>query len=489
MINSVCILGGGNAGLMSALMLRSAFPMLDIKLIKSSKIPTIGVGEGSTEHWTIFADMVGITAKDIIDNAGATIKHGIQFNDWSYKGDLFFHSLPEFLSSQDQHSGLPYNLMHLIAKKFPAKDLVWNMSKNGYVVDPMYASSSQYHFDSLKLNSYLENLCKERSVKIVEDTIINVKLTEEGYVDSLVSEKDSYTADFYIDNSGFERIIAKKLSIGWKSYSKYLPVNAAFAFPSQEENEISTHTKINGRSHGWSWKAPVQGRNGNGYVYCSEFTPLEIALEEIQKDYPEKINIAKEVKFVAGHTEKFWSKNCVSMGLAGSFIEPLEASNIATTIQQCRLFISSIVCWTPNESFIEKKYNKIFDQVSQNILDYVQLHYLNGRTDSKFWEWCQNDMTLTDFNKETLGYFKNNFVNYNFFHNNIYELYDELDWIQLMYGLNMFNVDRIGQLYSKNFYHLNSHTLQELSNVVNTENTKFYKHKEAIQMIRDWKND
>jgi hypothetical protein len=98
-------------------------------------------------------------------------------------------------------------------------------------------------------------------------------------------------------------------------------------------------------------------------------------------------------------------------------------------------------------------------------------------------------MILTDFNKETLEYFKNNFVSYNFFHNNIYELYDELDWIQLMHGLKMFNVEKIGQIYSKCFYHLNDQTLHELSSVVNAENTKFYKHREAIQVIKDWKND
>lgn len=485
MINSVCILGGGNAGFMSALMLRAAYPDLKIFVIKSGKIPTIGVGEGSNEHWVDFSSIVGIKSADVIKEAGATFKHGIKFVNWREGNDLYYHSLPEFLCVQNNFTGLPYTLMRLVSENIAPEKLVWSLAAEGKIPYPLDLDFAQFHFNTFKLNDFLEKLCTQRQIAIFEDHIVDVELDEQGFVAQLKGETQNYSAEFFIDTSGFQRVINKKLGAQWLPYSKYLPVNSAIAFPSPITNEPTpSFTEARARKHGWTWRAPVQGRYGNGYVYADQYTDLQSVVDELQPDYVEKIEVAKEIKFTSGKVDKFWIKNCVSVGLSGSFIEPLEASNIGTTIYQVRGLMTHLACWCRGAEFIERKYNQIFDQVADNILDFVQLHYISQREDTEFWRWCKHDMPLTDFNKETLEYFKKNFVNYNFFHRNQYELFDELDWIQVMHGLKLFDIDSIKQQY-QSFAYLDNLSKFQCESVINESNHKFYSHDEALKVIRN----
>ena len=487
MIKSLCVLGGGNAGFMAALMLRTAYPDLKISVVKSSKISTIGVGEGSNEHWLEFASVVGISTEDVIREADATFKQGIKFIDWREGNDIYYHSLPEFLSVQDTFTGLPYTLMRLISENIDPKNLVWDLSAQGKIPFPVSNNFAQFHFNTFKLNDFLERLCTQRNIIVIEDHITDVELDHEGFVSCLCGEKEKHQYDFYIDTSGFQRVINKKLGAKWQSYSKYLPINSAIAFPSAMTDEpMPTFTETKARKHGWSWRAPVQGRYGNGYVYSDQYTTLDLAVEEMQSEYPDTIKIAKEVKFISGKIDKFWIKNCVSMGLSASFIEPLEASNIGTTINQVKCLMTHLACWSKGAEFIENNYNQTFDQVAENILDFVQLHYISKREDTAFWKWCKYDMPLTDFNRETLEYFKKNFVNYNFFHKNNYELFDELDWIQVMHGLQLFDIKAISEKY-QNFKYHDTVSKNQVKSVINENNHTFYKHNEAIKLIRNMK--
>lgn len=487
MINSLCIVGGGNAGFMSALMLRSSFPNLKIKLIKSDKIPTIGVGEGSNEYWKDFAFITGITTFDVIKHADATFKHGIKLQGWRNGSDIYYHSLPEFLSVQDNLTGLPYTLLRLISGNLDPEKLVWKLAVEGKIFDPLNVDFAQFHFNTFKLNSYFETLCNERNIKIIEDTVVDVILDDTGHILSLIGEKSCYqNFDFFIDTSGFSRVLSKKLGSKWCSYNKYLAVNSALAFPSAlpaNENTPS-FTLAKARRNGWSWHAPVQGRFGNGYVFADQFCKEEDAFKEIQSDYNDEIIVGRKIKFDSGKIDKFWLKNCLSVGLSGSFIEPLEATNIGTTIYQIKALLPSLVCWRPGAEQIENRYNKIFDEVSSNILDFVQIHYISQREDTEFWKWCKYDMPLTDFNQETLDYFKKNFVNYNFFHRNQYELFDELDWAQVMHGLQLFDMDSINQLH-RNFRYLDKISIEQCNNVVNDKNNIFVDHNTAIKIIKE----
>lgn len=481
MIKSLTILGAGNAGLMSALMVKKSFPWLDVTVVKSDKIGTIGVGEGSNEHWLEFAKIVGITAEDVVREADATLKHGIKFQGWRDGKDVYYHSLPEFLSVQENYTGFPLSLFSLIAESIHPSDLVWEMSAQGKIPYPIDYEFSQFHFNTFKLNSFLEKLCERNDIAIIEDTVIDAELDDNGNIKNLVGEKSKYFSEFFIDSSGFKRVVSSKLGTSWISYQRYLPTNSAIAFPTEKTQEPTpTFTLAKARDHGWSWRSPVYSRYGNGYVFSDSFADLETVLKEIQLDYDEPINIAKDIKFVSGKIDKFWIKNCLSIGLSGSFIEPLEASNIGTTINQIKAFMTHIVTWSPDSEIISNQYNKIFDKVSENILDFVQLHYITERADTDFWKWCKYEMPLTDFNKETLEHFKKNFVSYNFFHSNQYELFDELDWAQVMHGLNMFDIESI-----KHKYESTGFSRYKLPKIINEESCDFIDHDALLDRLRE----
>lgn len=489
MINSICVLGGGNAGLMSALYLKTALPNLEISLIKSKKIGTIGVGEGSTEHWSVFAKDVGISIVDLIKNCGATIKIGIKFEDWHGDGTSYFHSLPEFLSSMHSYSGAPYTLMRLIGDGVGTENLHWELPMSGFVREPL-TDYYQFHFDSEKLNAFLESKCISIGINITDTEIIGPELDEQGFVRSVVDINNKrFYADFFIDSSGFNRTIASKLGAEWVDWSKYLPMNSAIAFQTEYEEEIPPYTLAKAMSSGWHWRSPVQDRFGNGYVFSDQFISEDQAVNEIQLHFKDTIHVGRKINYISGKVNQAWIKNCVCIGLSSNFVEPLEASSISTTIKQLQLLTTMIWNWSKEEVNSIKIYNGHIDDMMNNILDFIQLHYFTQREDTEFWKWCKNELIITDFNKENLEYFKKNFVSQallpedGLFRN--YRIYDCLNWIQVMHGLRMFDTARIKELYEKRFGFMRREDEELLSTIQHNKTDNWITCRDAINIIKN----
>jgi tryptophan halogenase len=489
MINSVCVLGGGNAGLMAALYLKTSLPALDVLLIKSKKIGTIGVGEGSTEHWSAFANAVGINIVDLIQHCGATIKIGIKFENWHGDGTSYFHSLPEFLASMHSYSGAPYTLMRLIGDGIGTEQLHWDLPMKGYVREPL-TDYYQFHFDSEKLNLFLEDRCKLIGIKIIDTEIVGPELDNEGFVQNIVDVNSRrFYADFFIDSSGFNRVIASKLGAEWVDWSKYLPLNSAIAFQTAYEEEIPPYTLAKAMSSGWHWRSPVQDRYGNGYVFSDHFISETQAIDEIQKQFKDTIHIGRKINYISGKVNRAWIKNCVSIGLSSNFVEPLEASSISTTIKQLQLLTTTMWNWSKEDVNGIKSYNANVDDMMNNILDFIQLHYFTQRDDTNFWKWCKNEIVMTDFNKENLEYFKKNFVNHallpedSVFQN--YRIYDCLNWIQVMHGLRMFDTAKIKELYEKHFGFMRYADEQNISTIQNNKTDEWMTCREAINFVKN----
>lgn len=485
MIKNLTILGGGNAGLMVALYLRASYPNMGITLIKSEKIGTIGVGEGSTEHWDIFAKAVNISNAEIINEAGATLKAGIKFENWHGDGTSYYHSLPEYLSFVSGHTGTPYTMMRLIGEGAEPGTLHWDLAMQGYHTEPLAENFFQFHFDSEKLNSLFLRKCSERNINIIDAEIIDAILDQDGFIKSIVDiDNNQYTADFFIDSSGFKRVISSKLGAKWVDWSEYLPMNSAIAFPSPYEEKIPPYTLAKALSSGWHWRSPVQDRFGNGYVFSDAFISEDQAIAEIQKEFTDPIKIARKVNFISGKVDRFWIKNCVSVGLSSSFVEPLEASSISTTVQQSRVLAAALSTWDRNDTVTPKYYNKIFDDVMINILDFIQLHYLTERDDSEFWRWCKFNLKLTEFNAEHLPIFKTNFINQLSLPMSNYNIYDTPNWVQVMHGLRMFDADNIKNLYDNLHGHLTKLSQYQLDSVPTRDNNTFYTSREAVNIVK-----
>jgi len=489
MINNITILGGGTAGLIAALMLKQSLKVANVKVIESSKIGIIGVGEGSTEHWDTFMKFIGIDAQDLISNTGATYKLGIRFENWNGDGKHYWHAIGHEFGHLDENTGLYPWAYKCIADNLTADDTVWEEVRTNTVRPPFTHVSNQYHFDTRKLNDYFHRLASERGIQFYDDEIENVILDEEGFVKTLVGKKQSYDGDFFIDSSGFNRVISSKLGAKWIDCGDKLPMNSALAFPTPYQEEIHQWTNAKALSSGWMWRIPTQDRFGNGYVFCDQFISEDQAYEEIVKEIGFEPEIGKKVKFSAGYVDRFWIKNCLSIGLAGMFVEPLEASSIGSTIQQIFGFINSIHCWNrENKSYIDR-YNTDFSGVAQNIIDFIQLHYITKRNDSDFWRWVKDGIVLTDFNKENLEIWKNTFPSHAIF-NDHYKMFKSINFIQVLHGLELFNTEAFKESYYTKYPYYDEVVKDILVEDKLYDKKSIVSHREAINsVLKGYKTD
>ena len=405
---SIGIVGAGTAGLISALMFRKAFPTSTITIIASSKIGIIGVGEGSTEHWRSFMDACDIPTEELISNTAATHKYGIRYENWSTHTPDYFHSI----SGVDDifANGLYATYMGF----FEQKQLLTSQTGSvGLVTNKIgrkdiHRTTNQFHFDTFKLNDYLTGLCFNRSIKFIDDTVQNVNIDSEyGVINSVdISGGMTIENDFWIDASGFQRVLMTELNnTEFESFSKYLLCDSAIAFPTESDpnGQIRPYTRARAASSGWMWEIPTQERRGNGYVYSSSHLTENEAIDEAREmsgyDFEAP---ARSIKFDPGYLKNQWVKNCVAVGLASSFVEPLEASSIGSTILQAKLLIQNIASYTKTSKNMQVVYNKQMTETFRNILTMIRLHYVSNRYDTRFWR-DQSSMPINHELQELIG--------------------------------------------------------------------------------------
>ena len=300
---NIVILGGGTAGLIAGLIIREKYPFYDITIVKSSEMGIIGVGEGSTEHWATFCQFVGIDIKDLIIKTDATIKIGIRFTNWNGDNKSYIHSVDNFseISSLQRHDVYNYLLSNQ-----DSRDSEYNLNsdfkevylENKIPIDQNIFCSNQYHFDTFKLNEFLLEKCIQRSINIIDTTILNAILREDGSIKSLETSSDDITGDFFIDCSGFKRFLANKLEQKWVSFKKFLPLDSAIVFPSEHcGDSYEPYTQATALKNGWLWRIPTQKRYGNGYVFSSNYCNTENACEEVSDFYRLSNQKFREIKF------------------------------------------------------------------------------------------------------------------------------------------------------------------------------------------------
>ena len=442
MIKDFLVLGGGNSGYISALILKSRFPENKVEIVESEKIGIIGVGEGSTEHWSKFLQVCNIDPIDMIRYCGATYKLAIYYKNWK-KSDYVHMVCGNYSEPYDDYSCV---YAKLISENSDPKELVDSYSlKNRFPkegVDSGKTLSNQYHFDTHKLNEYLRKTCVQRGITISKDDIVDISIdTQTGNVKSLKSKDKEYFSNFFIDCSGFRsEIMKKKLGVKWISYDKHFLLNSAVAFQTEKEENIDCYTTSEARDYGWTWKIPTQTRVGNGYVYSDLFATDQMIFDEIEKNYG-KVDILKKVKFNPGILEKLWYKNCLSVGLSGSFIEPLEATSLTSVIQQMFCFIALY----PSKDV--DRFNNTMKDVFDDMVDYVLMHYICDRDDTAFWKYCKNNLILTESLKQKLEMWKNRLPQRNEFGTIPWRMFKCSNYIVALYGLGLFDTKKIKEEY------------------------------------------
>ncbi len=481
----IVIVGGGTAGWITAALTIKKFPSHKVTVVESSKIGIIGVGESTTGYFTeiLLNDLAGdfgVSHDEFIIETGASLKFGIKHKGWTPNiDDHCFGVLEGSPTSYD-----PKDLMFYYAfAERSGKE--HTMTHTGHIIETNKSNlgpdmnfsrfGHAFHIDGVKSGKYFAEKClKKKNVTHIDSEILNVNFSENGFIKSLtLSDGSDVEADFFIDCSGFSRVLINKLDESWISYKKYLPVDTGMPFLEkyQPDEDPTPYTTAWAQKNGWLWQTPLLDRRGNGYAFDSNFISHDQAQAEIESMLGRKIEPIKFVKFDAGRKQSAWVKNCVAIGLSYGFLEPLEGTGIHANITQTKTFIDEYLGNTIEETVNAGSinlYNRRIGQLYDDTKDFINMHYMGGRTDSEFWRYVSSGATQTDFVKDLLETAKSRVPSWNDFircHRGVgWELY-----CYVMAGLgrldkNLARKSFTEQTYNEtsfNFYKLTSSLEQE----------------------------
>lgn len=422
-IKSIVILGGGTAGWMAATYLSKAFAgQVSITLIESESIPKIGVGEATVPNLQkVFFDFLGVPESQWMQQCNGSFKGAVKFINWRKEPDAagnnhFYHHFG-LIPNCDNVPLSQYWLLRRISERNMesfdyacyAQSKVLDAKLAPCLPDGKPAFAYAWHMDAHLVAEFLANLGTEWGVRRVIDDLIGVERCEDGKIACLVTKKGGrYEGDLFIDCSGFRRLLINKaLDEPFIDMSNHLFCNSAVAcsIPHDDEHDgIEPYTSAIAMKHGWTWKIPMLGRFGTGYVYSSEFVSQDDATAEFADlwnltDRNVKFN---HIRFRTGRNRRAWVENCVSLGLASCFVEPLESTGIYFIYAA----IYQLVKHFPDKTFdpvLINRFNSEIEMMFDDTRDFIQAHYLTAsRDDSPFWLANKNDLHLSDNIKHKL---------------------------------------------------------------------------------------
>jgi tryptophan halogenase len=445
-IENIVIVGGGTAGWMAASALSTIMSRanINVTLVESEAIGTVGVGEATIPQIALFNELLGLDENEFMKRTQATFKLGIEFVDWGRKGESYIHPFGGYGLDME---GVHFHHFWLKAKKknpdipdlsdFNLQAMAARQNKFTRPLDVARSPLSKIHyafqFDAGLYAKFLREVAEKAGTKRIEGRVTSIEQApDSGHIQSVTLESgQTLQGDFFIDCTGFiGLLIEKTLKAGYEDWSKWLPVNRAVACACEQMDDPIPYTRATAKEAGWQWRIPLQHRLGNGYVYCDKFLSAEEAEAELMDSLEgEPLADPKHLHFVTGHRKKFWEKNCLSLGLAAGFMEPLES----TSIHLIQTGLSRLMAQFPDKAFNQKDidyYNLRTRQEYERVRDFLVLHYkATTRKDSPFWQHIQK-MPLPDKLKQKMEIFEENG---RIFREDL-ELFNETSWLAVMHG-------------------------------------------------------
>lgn len=389
------IAGGGTAGWLTAYSMATRLGvLLDITLVESDQIATVGVGEATIPTMRTFHSLIGIDEREFMSATQATFKLGIQFENWGRQNDNYIHSFGEigqrswmaefhefWLAAKT--NGLEHSLddFCLELKAAKANKFTTQIGKK--------STNYAYHMNATAYAAYLRRKSEKAGVIRQEGLIEQVIKDQEGNITSLMLDNGNTVAgDVFIDCTGFRGLlIGQHLGVEYEDWGHMLAADSAIALQTEATEQPRPYTCAIAHSAGWQWRIPLQNRVGNGIVYSSQFSSDQEALDKLTGNLTGKvITEPKQLKFTTGRRKRAWHKNCIAIGLSSGFLEPLESTSIHL-VTTAILRLMKLFPFSQNHHLLAKQFNRETQLEMETIRDFIILHYhLNQRTDSPHWQ-------------------------------------------------------------------------------------------------------
>jgi len=446
-VRKVTIVGGGTAGWMTAAVLSQWLSKIEITLIESEEIGTVGVGEATIPHIRNFNALAGLDELKMISESKATFKLGIQFVDWGAPGETYIHGFGKigrdmlwlhphqlWLAARDR---IPDKIQHFdhyalnceacLNNRFAFPD---RSNPNSPLADIDYA----YHFDASLFARYLRAESEARGVSRIEGRIVEVvQDPESGFVDKVrLADGREVDGDLFIDCSGMRALlIGDALGNGYDDWNKWLLCDRAQAVPCASIEPLTPYTRSTAHKAGWQWRIPLQHRIGNGYVYASDLISDEEVAETLLANLDgEPTADPRPVRFRPGRRLKSWDKNVIALGLSSGFLEPLES----TSIHLIQTGIHRLLAMFPSTGFSQPDIDEFNLQARteyEDVRDFIIAHYkVTRRAGDPFWDHVRT-MDVPDTLQARLELFQSSG---RFFKHIAQELFAEESWVQVLIG-------------------------------------------------------
>lgn len=437
-IKKLVIAGGGTAGWMAAAAMSKLIGKhLDIRLIESDAIGTVGVGEATIPTLHIFHQLLGLKEQEVMAATNATFKLGIMFENWRDVGKDYLHSFghlgKDCWAANFHHfwrKGLDMGINHEVGD-YCREHLA--AREHRFAVLPNHDRNHAFHLDATLYARFLRKFAERHGVVRTEGKIQDVRLNaDNGFIEALQLESGELVdGDLFIDCTGFRGLLIEQaLHTGYHDWTHWLPCDRAIAVQTTAVANPLPYTRSIARESGWQWRIPLQNRVGNGLVYCSKYMDEEQARAQLLENVEgELLNDPRVIPFRTGTRRQHWNKNCVAIGLSSGFIEPLESTSIhliqRSIIRLLQMFPAGGFSQADIDEFNRETYTEL-----EYIRDFIVLHYhVTERQDTKFWRYCRN-MPIPDSLAHRLDLFRET--------GRIFkkdaDLFGESSWVQVMVG-------------------------------------------------------
>ena len=437
-VKRVVVAGGGTAGWIAAFALAKQFSgLLDIALVESDEIGTVGVGESTIPTSRTFNQYMGIDEREFVSATQSTFKLGISFENWGAEGDRYIHSFGT-LGRGTWMADFHHYWLEARARGGAADIGEYCLEHQAAAAGKFGTSQNStlnyaYHLDATAYGQYLRGLAEKLGVRRVEGKIAEVlQNSETGDIEALKLDNEvSVEGDLFIDCTGFRGLLIEQtLKAGFEDWGHWLPTDSALPVQTQSVGPPKPFTRAIAHKAGWRWQIPLQHRVGNGLVFASAFMDEDEARRILADSLEgEPLFEPRLVRFKAGRRRTTWVKNCVAIGLSSGFIEPLES----TSIHLIMIAVTRLMQGFPFGGVspaLRDRFNEQSDREIVGIRDFIILHYhATERDDSEFWRHCRN-MVIPDSLTERIELFRNHAHAYQDSH----DLFRVDSWVQVLLG-------------------------------------------------------